>query len=233
MGWDTPNRNPNKTANLIFEKKFWQLGTLVAGVDEAGRGSLAGPVFSACVIYPIFFEPNFVVKDSKLLAPLRREKLFDEITSSALSWSYSFVEAKDIDNTNILTSTHKAMEDAINKITNLSFFSLIDGNSFGNKNIPHLTIVRGDAKCFSIASASIIAKVLRDRWMIEIAHSLYPEYGFDKHKGYGTKFHIEMLKKFGPSPLHRKTFLRKILTKLDHYGSLQPNARNNLEFDFY
>lgn len=155
--------------------------------------------------------------DSKVLNSKRREELFDIIISNALYWSFSYVDASEIDRNNILTSTHKAMEEAIRKIPITSFFSLIDGNSFGNKSIPHSTIVDGDAKCFSIASASILAKVLRDRWMIENAHNLYPQYGFDKHKGYGTQLHIEKLKKYGPTQLHRRTFLRKILPKNDGF----------------
>lgn len=217
MGWATSNRIPRNSADLSIERKFWEEGILVAGVDEAGRGALAGPVFAGCVIFPIFFEPDFVVMDSKALNSKRREELFKIIISNALYWSFSFVDAQEIDKNNILASTHKAMENAIRKIPIPFFFSLIDGNSFKNKSIPHSTVVHGDAKCFSIASASIIAKVLRDRWMIENAHSLYPEYGFDKHKAYGTKYHIEKLKEYGPTPLHRKTFLRRILPKNDGF----------------
>lgn len=217
MGWATSNRIPKKPAKLSIEKKFWQEGILVAGVDEAGRGALAGPVFAGCVVFPISFEPDFIVMDSKVLNFKRREELFDIIISNALYWSFSSVDPQEIDRNNILVSTHNAMEDAIRKIHLPLFFSLVDGNSFGNKSIPHSTVVDGDAKCFSIACASIIAKVLRDRWMIENAHNLYPEYGFDKHKGYGTRLHIERLKKYGPTPLHRRTFLRKIFPKNDGF----------------
>lgn len=211
MGWDTQSKKQKRIADFCFEKEFWAKGILVGGIDEAGRGALAGPVFAACVVYPIGFDPDFVVMDSKLISFRQRERLFEKITSNALFWSFSFVDSDEIDSSNILLSTHKAMENAIRQIPELKIFYLIDGNSFGNRSIPHRTIVDGDLKCISIASASIIAKVLRDRWMCENAHSKFPEYGFDKHKGYGTQAHIQNLKKLGITPIHRKSFLKKII----------------------
>lgn len=213
MEWATLNRNPKTIANLLIERDFWAKGSLVAGIDEAGRGSLAGPVVAACVVYPIDFEPDFVVMDSKLLTPKRRQELFEQIISNAFFYSYSFVEAKEIDCTNILLATHKAMEMAIRQATEPIPFCLIDGNSFSNNSIQHRTIIDGDRLSFSIASASIVAKVLRDRWMIEVAHSNYPEFRFDQHKGYGTRYHFEMIKKYGLTEIHRRSFLKKFINR--------------------
>ncbi|MGB9771374.1 MAG: ribonuclease HII [Candidatus Kapaibacteriota bacterium] len=196
--------------NFILEQKYWEQGVLVAGVDEAGRGALAGPVFAAAVVYPINFVPMFEVFDSKTISGKRREKLYETIIKNCLAFSIARVDVDIINETNILRATFLAMNSALEKIANLKPFAFIDGNRFVG-DYPHQTIVDGDAKSFSVASASILAKVERDRWMSTIAHSLYPNYGFDKHKGYGTKFHIQQILANKPSPLHRKIFLRKIL----------------------
>jgi ribonuclease HII len=198
--------------NLAFEKDFWQFGRLVAGVDEAGRGALAGPVFAAAVVYPLDYEPDFEVFDSKTISARKREELYEKIIASCLAWAVAKVDAEEIDAINILRATFRAMKIAIEKINHLEPFCLIDGNRFDDGGIPHKTIIDGDARCFSIASASIIAKVERDRWMVGVAHKLYPLYGFDHNKGYGTKYHIEKILEHNITPLHRKTYLSKILT---------------------
>ena len=181
----------------------------IAGIDEAGRGPLAGPVFAACVILP----PNceiIGINDSKKLSEKRRDELFDEIISKAIAYYISSVDEKVIDEVNILNATHMAMNDAALNMKVTPDFVLIDGNSIKNMHYPHMTIIKGDSKSINIAAASILAKVSRDRYISEIA-ALYPEYGFEKHKGYGTKAHTEAILKYGPCPIHRKTFLKKIL----------------------
>lgn len=197
--------------DLSFEKEFWGFGRLVAGVDEAGRGALAGPVVAAAVVYPLGFEPDFEVYDSKTISARKREKLYEQITSACLAWAVGKADAEEIDSINILRATFRAMKIAIKNIAHLEPFCLIDGNRFDDGGIPHKTIVDGDARCFSIASASIVAKVERDRWMVDIAHKLYPDYGFDHNKGYGTKQHIEKILEHHTTPLHRKTYLSKIM----------------------
>ena len=182
---------------------------LVAGVDEAGRGPLAGPVFAAAVIMS---EDKYIpdIKDSKKLSEKKREKVFDYITENADYYAIASVDEREIDEINILNATHKAMNAAVDSLAVKPDFVLIDGNSIKNMTVPHETVVKGDAKVFCIAAASILAKVSRDRCIAERAKK-YPEYGFEKHKGYGTAQHIEALKKYGPCPIHRKSFLKKIL----------------------
>jgi ribonuclease HII len=199
-----------KNPNLQQEQKLWEKGLLVAGVDEAGRGALAGPVFAAAVVFPLGFVPNFDVFDSKTISSKRREQLFEIIIQSCLAYAVESVDVNYINETNILRATYLAMNKALGKLAHLHPFALIDGNRFEG-NYPHQTIIDGDALSFSIASASILAKVERDRWMATIAHSQFPQYGFDRHKGYGTKFHIEQILKHKPSPLHRQLFLHRIL----------------------
>ncbi|MCD8180381.1 MAG: ribonuclease HII [Firmicutes bacterium] len=181
----------------------------VAGVDEAGRGPLAGPVYAAAVI----FEPDTVIKginDSKKLSEKRREELFYEITERALAYNICSVDERRIDEINILNATFEAMNGAVAGLSVMPDFVLIDGNRISGMTIPHETIVKGDSKSMSIAAASILAKVSRDRFICEIAEK-YPEYGFEKHKGYGTKAHTDAILKYGPCPIHRKTFLKKLL----------------------
>ncbi len=193
-----------------YEKGLKAKGyNLIAGVDEAGRGPLAGPVYAAAVILK---EGAVIdgINDSKKLTEKKREELFDKIIENSVSYAISSVDEKIIDEVNILNATHIAMNDAVNKLSQKADFVLIDGNSIKNMKTPHETVVKGDAKSISIAAASILAKVARDRYITEMAE-IYPEYGFQKHKGYGTKAHNDAILKYGPSPIHRKTFLKKLL----------------------
>lgn len=193
-----------------YEKEKIKEGyTYVAGVDEAGRGPLAGAVFAACVILPLDCHINGI-NDSKKLSEKKREALFDEIIKKAVAFSIKSVDEKVIDEINILNATHKAMNEAVNSMKIKPDYVFIDGNSIKNMTIPHETIVGGDAKSISIAAASILAKVARDRYILEYAKE-YPQYMFEKHKGYGTKLHTEAILKYGPCPIHRRTFLKKLL----------------------
>lgn len=183
----------------------------IAGVDEAGRGPLAGPVYAAAVILPEDVRLDGI-NDSKKLSPKKRGELFEEITEKAVAYAVFSVDEKQIDEINILRATHMAMNGAVSRLSQKPDYVIIDGNSIGGMEIPHETVVKGDSKSISIAAASILAKVSRDRYIIKMAE-LYPEYQFEKHKGYGTKEHIEAILKYGASPIHRKTFLKKILEK--------------------
>lgn len=181
----------------------------IAGIDEAGRGPLAGPVYAAAVI----LDSGTVIKglnDSKKLSEKRREEIFDEIIEKAVSYNIFSVDEKVIDEINILEATYKAMGGAVEGLEVVPDFVLIDGNRIKGIELPHETVVKGDLKCASIAAASILAKVSRDRFMIK-ASGKYPQYGFEKHKGYGTAAHNEAILKYGPCPIHRRTFLRKLL----------------------
>lgn len=181
----------------------------IAGVDEAGRGPLAGPVYAAAAI----LKPGARIdgiNDSKKLSEKKREELFDVIIENSVAYAVYSVDEKTIDEVNILNATHMAMNGAVNSLSVRPDFVLIDGNSIKNMTLPHETIVKGDAKSISIAAASILAKVSRDRYIIQMAEK-YPEYGFEKHKGYGTKAHTEAILKYGPCEIHRKTFLKKLL----------------------
>lgn len=181
----------------------------VCGIDEAGRGPLCGPVCAACVILPEDFDiPG--INDSKKLSEKKREVLFDIITENALAYSIVMVDADVIDEINILQATFLAMRRAVDGMSVKPDIAFIDGNQKPGLSIEQRTLVKGDAKCISIAAASILAKVSRDRYMLEMDEK-YPEYQFAKHKGYGTKLHYEMIAKYGISPIHRKTFLKKIL----------------------
>lgn len=183
---------------------------LICGVDEAGRGPLAGPVFAAAVILP---EGEIIegINDSKKLTPKRREELYDIICEKAVAWASASANEKVIDDINILNATFLAMKNAVEKLPRKPSFVLVDGNRLPDISIPSEAVVKGDSKSINIAAASIIAKVERDRYITEMA-KLYPEYGFDKHKGYGTKAHTDAILKYGPSPIHRKTFLKNILS---------------------
>lgn len=194
----------------LFEKEINEQGyEFVCGIDEAGRGPLAGPVYAACVILPKGCVINGI-NDSKKLSEKKREQLFDEIIEKAVAYNIASVDEKIIDEINILNATHLAMNNALDGMKIKPDYALIDGNSIKNMKTPHQTIVKGDAKSISIAAASILAKVARDRYITEISEK-YPEYEFAKHKGYGTKLHTDMLKKYGPCEIHRRTFLTKIL----------------------
>ncbi len=181
----------------------------IAGVDEAGRGPLAGPVYAAAVILP---ENTFIagINDSKKLSEKRREELFDIIIDTALAYSVFSIDEKRIDDINILNATFEAMNGAVDNLKIKPDYVLIDGNRISGMEIPHETVVKGDAKSISIAAASILAKVSRDRYITEMAEK-YPQYGFEKHKGYGTAAHTEAILKYGPCPIHRRTFLKKLL----------------------
>ncbi|MBI4745058.1 MAG: ribonuclease HII [Deltaproteobacteria bacterium] len=191
-----------------FEKKLWSAGfNLIAGVDEAGRGALAGPVVAAAVIFPYGTE-NFGLKDSKKLTAARRESLFKEIEQKAVSIGIGVVGPEEIDRINILRATLKAMEAALSFLSHRPDYVIIDGNQSVNSDIPHETIVKGDDRSFSIAAASIIAKVARDRMMASL-HDKFPDYNFSSHKGYGTEEHRGAIYKYGMSSVHRKSFILK------------------------
>ncbi len=184
----------------------------ICGVDEAGRGPLAGPVYAAAVILPVGLEIKGL-NDSKKLSEKKREKLFEVIKEKAISYSVGTASEKEIDDINILNATFLAMKRAVLGLNIKADYALIDGNRYPNiGDIYEETVIKGDGKVMSIAAASIIAKVSRDRFMLKLAEE-YPEYQFEKHKGYGTKLHYEMIGKYGISPIHRKTFLKNILNK--------------------
>ena len=199
-----------------YEKEALAEGhAAVCGCDEAGAGPLAGPVYAAAVILPVGLDlPG--LDDSKKLTEKRREVLFPVIQSQALAWSVAFVDAAEIDATDILSARMKAMQLAIDGLTRKADFALIDGNrDRGRTSVittPHRCLVKGDSLSASIAAASVLAKVSRDRYMVELA-AQYPEYCFGRHKGYGTRLHYELLARYGPSPVHRKTFLKKRTAK--------------------
>lgn len=195
---------------LEYENKAKAKGyTTICGVDEAGRGPLAGPVCAAAVILP---DDTIIegVNDSKKLSEKKREALFDVIISSVRSYSIAYATVDEIENMNILNATMLAMKRAVEGLNVKADYAMIDGNRLPNLDIDSEFIIKGDAKSMSIAAASILAKVSRDRLLYEYAKE-YPQYHFDKHKGYGTKAHVEALKKYGPCPYHRLSFLGKIL----------------------
>lgn len=194
---------------LEFEKEALLKGyKAVCGVDEAGRGPLAGPVCAATVILP---EGVIIdgVNDSKKLSEKKRESLFDVIREQALSYSIAYATVDEIEEINILNATMLAMRRAIDGLDIKADYAMIDGNKIPPIDIDAECIVKGDAKSMSIACASILAKVSRDRLLYKYAEE-YPMYGFDKHKGYGTKVHREAILKYGPCPYHRKSFLKKL-----------------------
>ncbi len=195
---------------LLYENEAYNKGyQYVCGVDEAGRGPLAGPVCAAAVILPkgLIIEG---VNDSKKLSEKKREALFDVICESALAYSIVFADVDEIEEVNILRATMNAMKRAVESLSIEADFAYIDGNTMPPIEINGECIVKGDAKSMSVACASILAKVSRDRLMLKYAEE-YPQYGFEKHKGYGTKVHTEALREFGPCPIHRLSFLKKIL----------------------
>lgn len=191
-----------------FEKNLWGAGFRhIAGADEVGRGALAGPVVAAAVILPKGTE-NFGLRDSKKLTPAKRESLFEEIGKRAVSIGIGVVEPEEIDRINILRATLKAMEMALSSLIPPPDYILIDGNQPVKSHIPQETIVKGDDRSISIAAASIIAKVTRDRMMTSL-HEIYPLYNFPNHKGYGTEEHRDAIDKYGQSLIHRKSFVLK------------------------
>ncbi|MDP4108433.1 MAG: ribonuclease HII [Bacillota bacterium] len=202
----------DKADLYTFEREERQNGNnVICGIDEAGRGPLAGPVYAAAVI----LNPDDVIEgldDSKKLSEKKREALYPEIIKRALSYSVAFATEKEVDGLNILNASMLAMRRAADGLHIKPDIALIDGNCSKGFTIKVRTIVGGDAKSASIAAASILAKVSRDRFMKELA-ALYPQYLFDVHKGYPTKKHVELLLKYGPCEVHRRSFLSNILNK--------------------
>lgn len=191
---------------LALETQLWKRGfQAVAGVDEVGRGPLAGPVVAACVVLPRGFSvPE--VNDSKRLSPKKRERLFDQILQDAQEVGVGIVTEKTIDRMNILNASLRAMWKAVSELKETPEFVLVDGNQrIPNLSLPQMPVIKGDARSLSIAAASIVAKVTRDRIMLEY-HEKYPEFRFAEHKGYATKTHVEALKTFGPCQIHRRSF---------------------------
>lgn len=194
-----------------FENKLYETGlTYIAGIDEAGRGPLAGPVtVGAVIMKPDSFIEG--VNDSKKISESKREKLYEQITREAIAWSVGIVGQEEIDELNILNATKKALTLAIEDLKVKPERILVDAlEHIDTKGIPYTSIIKGDAKIYSISAASIIAKVTRDRIMREY-DEVYPQYGFSRHKGYGTAAHIEAIKKCGPCPIHRQTFIKHFI----------------------
>lgn len=192
-----------------LENEIYDSGvSLICGVDEAGRGPLAGPVCAAAVILPRNIE-IVGLNDSKKLSEKSREKLYDEICEKAMSFGIAFASVEEIEEFNILNAAMLAMNRAIAQLEPQPELALIDGNRSSAIEINSRCVIKGDAKCADIAAASILAKVTRDRYMLEMAEK-YPEYHFERHKGYGTKLHYEALREHGPCEIHRPSFLRKM-----------------------
>lgn len=195
-----------------FEHKAHEDGyAVVCGVDEAGRGPLAGPVYAAAVILPDGLE-ELGINDSKKMTEKKREALFDIITDNAIAYGIGFATETEIDEINILNATFLAMRRAVEAMGVKPDLVLVDGNRKPCTGYEEMTLVKGDAKSISISAASILAKVSRDRYMKELADR-HPEYKFEQHKGYGTKLHYEMIEQYGILPDHRRSFLKKILEK--------------------
>ena len=192
-----------------FESLVPDKNLIVAGVDEAGRGPLAGPVFAAAVILPDGYIPEGL-NDSKKISEKKRERLYDEIKANATAWAIASASHEEIDEYNILAATMLAMRRAVDALAVSPELLLIDGNRAKGFDTPVITVIKGDALIPQIAAASILAKVERDRYCLEMDEK-YPEYGFAKHKGYPTEFHRKAVVDFGPCPEHRLTFLKKIL----------------------
>lgn len=195
---------------LFYENSAYDKGYCrVCGVDEAGRGPLAGPVCAAAVVLPrgVILEG---VNDSKKLTEKKREELFDVIIKESLDWSVAFAAVEEIEEINILNAAMLAMKRAVEGLEKGADFAIVDGNRKPPLDIDCEAVVKGDGKSMSVAAASILAKVSRDRILRQYALD-YPQYGFEKHKGYGTKLHVEALKKYGPCEVHRPSFLKKIL----------------------
>lgn len=199
-----------------YENKY-QNFQYICGIDEVGRGPLAGPVVAGAVILPKDCEILYL-NDSKKLSEKKREELYDIIMEEAVSIGIGCVIPQRIDEINILQATYEAMREAIQKLEKRPDILLNDAVTIPDVNIKQIPIIKGDAKSVSIAAASIVAKVTRDRIMEEY-HKIFPEYGFDRNKGYGSSQHIEALKKFGPSPIHRETFIKNFVTKVSNGGN--------------
>lgn len=198
-----------RTYNMQAYEREYAECTYICGIDEAGRGPLAGPVVAGAVILPKDCDILYI-NDSKKLSEKKREELYDEIMDKAVSAAVGIVDQGVIDEINILQATYRAMREAVNKLSHRPDILLNDAVTIPEIDIRQVPIVKGDAKSQSIAAASIIAKVTRDRMMLEY-DKLFPEYGFASHKGYGTKVHIEAIKQYGPCPIHRRTFITKFI----------------------
>ena len=196
--------DPWELENRLYDQGYQS----ICGVDEAGAGPLAGPVYAAAVILPRGLTLPYL-NDSKKVTPRRREILFDQIREQAVAYAIAWADEKEIDEINILNARMLAMDRAIKLLEPAADFALIDGNRNKGIELQNEMVVHGDALSASIAAASILAKVSRDRFMVELAEQ-YPQYAFEKHKGYPTKLHYERLRQYGPSPVHRKTFLKKL-----------------------
>ncbi len=194
-----------------IEKKYYEKGTkYICGIDEAGRGPLAGPVVVASVIMP---EDSMIegVNDSKKVSEKKREKLYEQIIEEAISYGVGIIDQNEIDDINILNATKKGLTTSLKELSVKPDIILVDAlKGIDTLGIPYQSIIKGDAKSYSIAAASIIAKVTRDRIMRQWAE-IYPQYEFEKHKGYGTAKHISLIKEYGICPLHRKSFLKNII----------------------
>lgn len=196
-----------------LERDCWAEGCqMVCGCDEAGAGPLAGALYAAAVILPRELHISGL-NDSKKLTPKKRDILYDQIRNQAVAWAVTRVEPEEIDATDILSARMKAMQQAIDALSPVPDLALVDGNRDHGKSAaitsPHRTIVKGDSLSVSIAAASILAKVSRDRYMEEMAQA-YPQYEFERHKGYPTRRHYELLRQYGPCPIHRRSFLSKL-----------------------
>ena len=199
-----PMHDPWELENRLYDRGY----QAVCGVDEAGAGPLAGPVYAAAVILPRGLTLPYL-NDSKKVTPRRREILFDQIREQAIAYAIAWADEKEIDAINILNARMLAMDRAIKMLNPAADFALIDGNRNQGIELQNEMVVHGDARSASIAAASILAKVSRDRFMVELAEQ-YPQYAFERHKGYPTKLHYQLLRQYGPSPVHRKTFLKKL-----------------------
>lgn len=199
---DLLNKSP--IPDFSFENRYWIEQKIVAGVDEAGRGPLAGPVVAASVIFRTDRYVN-VPRDSKRLTPKQRDDYFLQIIDSAVSVGIGMVGPDEIDSINILQASLKSMAEAVNNLTLKPELVIVDGNMSLPLNIKQLALVKGDTRSISVAAASVIAKVTRDKLM-KIYDNLYPSYNFKRHKGYPTKQHLSLIKEFGACPIHRKTF---------------------------
>ena len=196
--------DPWELENRLYDQGYQR----ICGVDEAGAGPLAGPVYAAAVILPRGLTLPYL-NDSKKVTPRRREILFDQIREQAVAYAIAWADEKEIDEINILNARMLAMDRAIKLLEPAADFALIDGNRNQGIELQNEMVVHGDARSASIAAASILAKVSRDRFMVALAEQ-YPQYAFERHKGYPTKLHYERLRQYGPSPVHRKTFLKKL-----------------------
>jgi ribonuclease HII len=221
-----------------IEKSYWEKQQLIAGIDEVGRGALAGPVVASAVIFPPNIENDFGCTDSKALSAAARATIAQEISKRALCIMYGVIDNHEIDAINIRNATLKAMQIALNGLCPVPHHAFIDGNFFQHDAIPFTTIIKGDAHCFSIAAASIMAKVYRDEYMQHLAQTVPTNYYFAENKGYGTAAHREIIARLGPCSYHRKTFLNRIVQyelPFQEYQSNKPagkHRRNQKSVDF-